>query len=181
MKYAEERTGGSADFIHWNSEIPVSLDPEVRAIYDSNYTTFLALDDVESDDLRKAVNDYYNAWSVLSRWRGYSKAQFVEQANERDEEDWEPGKQVIQAYKFIPNPAYVLEAFKEVFEVIGEIYDPLTPAKFETKQDYRNHYPRNIEGLMDEHLWDIYDGIDEDYMQELYEKVMSPHEGGWKD
>ncbi len=42
MKYAEDQS--SADFVFWDSGNPVTLDPQIEAIYNSSYTTFVALD-----------------------------------------------------------------------------------------------------------------------------------------
>ncbi len=66
MKYAEEHS--SADFEFWDSNVPVTLDPQVQALYDACYTTFLGLKDTKKE-FGEALKTFVNqqAESTMAR------------------------------------------------------------------------------------------------------------------
>lgn len=176
MKYAEDHS--SADFAYWDSDTPVTLDPYVERIYQSDYTTYAALKSVEKDVANEAPN-YLTSWKTeIGLWRGYSAPQFVREANSSEPKKWKPSKLATQDDDNGINLAFALEVQKKF--VLGPWGDWITGDNpVDVKQDYRNQYRRRLEWVL-VHLWDVYPGIDDSFMRELYERVIDPDAGGWK-
>jgi hypothetical protein len=182
MKYAEDYS--SANFAYWDSDNPAQLDPQVKAIYESNYTTFLAIRGsvkawTSKESLKRTADKYAEAWQKLTRWKGYSAEQYVRRANSRVEDHWKPSRLSSQENEYFPvNAVFVVEYLSKRHEledalILGRHFDEVI------HQDHRDHYRRHL-GWITRHLWDTYDGIDKDFMKQLYERVIDADQGDWK-
>ena len=175
IEYAERNS--DAKFVF------AGIDPTVQAVYDSPLTRYFVLKD--ADDVFEANKLWSNAYDDGLRWARYSVTEYVATANSIVAKHWEPGPlgaqgnwktgltpfNVAKAPNLIANIGDLLISGRDAF--FRDDIGPQVP-----NQPWLDLYRRHLDWI-ELGLWDTFEGVDREDIEDLYDKILDPS-GGWR-
>ncbi len=171
----------------------VPLDPQVQAIYDSVYTTYAALRDTKDVDTR--FSQFTDATSARE-WMNLERQAFIRLANSKKDEDWSPGQlgaqtlgsgggltgfNKLRGLELVHDSVRVGSTSLVYYATLGQVdlYE-LDPTIGRFDQPWLDYYKRDITRFIDQGLWELYPGIEKEFIEILYGRTINPSEGGFK-
>lgn len=139
-----------------------------------------------SGDLKESHDLWRLSITDDSRWVRYSDEQYRNEAKNAGSVRWEPGPLGVQGtWKsgLTPlNAAKIPNLVANISDLVIAAGDAITGNDVGPQvpnQPWLDLYRRNLDWVT-LGLWDTFGGVDDDFMLELYDRVLNPVKGGWR-